>query len=449
MTHKPLFFTYWGRNQQVVLIKKIKVEVDAASGDVLAVYGSGTRGADDGSALEASFNAPQGMAIDGDTLYVADTNNHLIRTIDLNTGAVSTLIGTGRQGWIDGGGFRDASLSNPWALELAHGFLYIANAGTHQIWAASLEEGWVNPLIGSAREGTLNTAFELAELAQPSGLALTEDNQLVFADSESSAIRLGDLLAGETELVVGGDESLFEFGDIDGVGNEARLQHPLGVAVDGDLLYVADTYNSKIKRVTLSSNSIESWIGGDAGWQDGPSPAFNEPGGIDLDGGTLYVADTNNHVVRIVDATSGATSTLVLKGIEAFDPPAAWTGEVVTLPSTSASAGEATVLIDYTLPEGYKVNEEAPSSLEVSGSGIASLPSGRLHDLTGTTLPVSVPLDLSVGEATVRFDVTIIYCAEVTEDLCLIDQVRYEIPMVVTEGTTNAVITLERQIAVP
>lgn len=426
------------------------VEVDAASGDVTAVYGSGERGDADGTALEASFNGPQGLAVDGGTLYVADTNNHKIRTVDLASGEVSTLIGTGEQGWIEGGQFDEVSLSNPWALEVAHGFLYIANAGTHQIWAASLEEGWANPLIGSAREGTLNGGFEIAELAQPSGLALTDDNLLVFADSESSSIRLGDLLAGTTRLVVGGDASLFEFGDVDGVGNEARLQHPLGTAVAGSTVYVADTYNSKIKRIDLTESSIESWLGGEAGWADGTTPLFNEPGGLDLDGGSLYVADTNNHVIRVIDTTDGTASTLVLKGIEAYDAPAAWSGNVVALPPMTASAGPATIRLDYTLPDGYKVNDDAPSSIEVSGgASVAELTGSNPFDLTGTDLPTNVAVDLVAGEATVLFDVTIIYCESVATSLCLIDQVRYELPLTVTEGTTSTMITLQREIRAP
>ncbi|MGI9641891.1 MAG: thioredoxin-like domain-containing protein, partial [Acidimicrobiia bacterium] len=128
------------------------LEVDPETGDVLAAYGSGTRGSSDGAALEAQFNAPQGLAIDGDTLYVADTNNHLIRAVDLTTGDVTTTAGTGEQGWPPRSGpILETALATPWDVEVRDGLLYIANAGTHQIWIADPVFGTLGPLIGSAR----------------------------------------------------------------------------------------------------------------------------------------------------------------------------------------------------------------------------------------------------------------------------------------------------------
>ncbi|MGI9529274.1 MAG: thioredoxin-like domain-containing protein, partial [Acidimicrobiia bacterium] len=259
------------------------LEVDPVSGDVLAAWGSGERGSDDGAALEATFNAPQGLALAGTTLFVADTNNHLIRAIDLPTGQVTTAVGTGQKGWPPATGpLLQSGLATPWDIEEANGSLYIANAGTHQIWRADLAFDTVGPLIGSAREGTLNGPFPSAELAQPSSVTLSDDGMLYFADSESSAIRVGNLDTEITALVAGSDADLFSFGDVDGIGNEALLQHPLGTEIDGDTLYVADTYNSKIKRVALDEGSITTWLGGEAGWADGSSPQFNEPGGLSL-----------------------------------------------------------------------------------------------------------------------------------------------------------------------
>jgi sugar lactone lactonase YvrE len=426
------------------------VEADPATGNVLAVYGSGRRGSDDGLPLEASFNAPQGLALGDGVLYVADTNNHLIRAVDLSSGIVSTLAGTGDQGWPPRSGqARETALSNPWALALDGDRLYIANAGTHQIWRLDFTDGILEPLIGSGAEGTGNATFGEATLAQPSGLALAQDGRLYFADSESSSIRVADLVAKETALVVGGDGSLFDFGDEDGRGNTARLQHPLGIAVTGDRLIVADTYNSKIKRVDLGTGTITTWLGGDAGWADGPDPRFNEPGGLSIDGATLYVADTNNHAVRMVDMVTGATSTLVLRGIEAFDPPSGFAGATVRLEPITAAAGPGTLLVDYRLPQGYEVNEDAPSSVVLSGgSAVVSL-TDAAADLTGTELPASVPLSLTEGSGTAIFDVTVIYCAAETPDLCLIDRVRYEQPLAVGPAGASTQIVVSRTVAAP
>jgi thiol-disulfide isomerase/thioredoxin len=419
------------------------LEVNPTTGDVLAAYGSGAQGDTDGQTTEATFNAPQGLAVADTVLYVADTNNHLIRSIDLVTGEVSTIAGTGAQGWPPAiGPAESTALSTPWDVLFSEGLLYIANAGTHQIWVLNTSTSILGPLIGSAREGTANGAFEEAELAQPSGLALADD-QLFFADSESSSIRVGDLPTSTTALVVGGDANLFEFGDADGTGNGARLQHPLGLAVSGTTLYVADTYNSKIKRVDTANDSITSWLGGDeSGWEDGTSPLFDEPGGLSLDNGILHVADTNNHTIRLIDVDTSLTTTLVLKGVERFDPSVDFNGEVILIPSQTVNAGQASLILEYELPDGYKVNEDAPSSAVVAGgSSVVALASDAAGDITGAKIPANVPIVLTEGTGTALFDITLIYCRADATSLCLIDQVRYEVPLSVgPEGPSSQII---------
>ena len=429
------------------------LEVDPTTGDVLAAFGSGRRGFDNGDALESSFDAPQGLTFNADTneLYVADTGNHAVRVIDLVTSEVGTLLGTGELGWPPAPGTLDeVTLNSPWDVLYEEGVVYIANAGTHQIWAAEIATDVAGPFIGSAREGTANGSFSETDLAQPSGLALTENGSLYIADSESSSIRVGDLITGLTSLVVGGDANLFEFGDEDGIGNEARLQHPLGLAWDGTTLYVADTYNSKLKRVDVEASSIESWLGAEPGWADGIEPLFNEPGGLSYADGLLYVADTNNHAIRIVDIETGNTTTLILKGVEKFNPPSEFFGDVVALGPISGAAGQATIVLNYQLPDGYKVNEDAPSSLVVAGGKVVlDLSDGESGDLTGTKLPATASVDLVEGSGDVTLDVTLIYCEIVATSLCLIDQVRYELPLNVGPPGPSTQIVIERTIPNP
>lgn len=427
------------------------LEIDPSTGEILSAWGSGKRGFDNGPALTATFDGPQGMTLNPETneLYVADVGNNAVRTIDLSTGSVTTLAGTGVLGWPpQARGLDTATLNSPWDVLYHEGFVYVANAGTHQIWAIDLANELALPLIGNAHEGTFNAEFHNSELAQPSGLALSDDARLYFADSESSSIRVGDLETAVTSLVVGGDESLFEFGDVDGAGNSARLQHPLGVAVDGDTLYVADTYNSKIKRVNVAAGSISSWLGNDPGWADGSSPMFNEPGGLSFDNGILFVADTNNHSIRLIDPTTGLTSTLVLKGVEKFDPPTEFIGEVVTLDPAQAAAGPGTVVVNYTLPTGYKVNEDAPSSLTISGGRtVVSLASDDAGELTGVSLPAIVPVDFHEGDAMLVLDINLVYCEENAESLCYIDRARFEIPVTVGPPGASTSLELTRTVA--
>src|SRR6185503_10132778 len=131
-----------------------------------------------------------------------------------------------------------------------------------------------------------------AGFAQPSGIA-SIGNTLYVADSESNIIRAIDVAGGTVQTLVGGD--LFEFGDVDGSGDDVRLQHPLGIVPAGDKLLIADTYNHKIKELDPKRRRVVSVFGtGKPGQADGSSPSFYEPGGLTVANGKLYIADTNN-----------------------------------------------------------------------------------------------------------------------------------------------------------
>lgn len=174
------------------------------------------------------------LSADGSTLWVADTGNHSIRALDLDSRTVTTFVGTGRQSAsyppFPGTGV-EVSLSSPWALERVDGTLYVAMAGSHQLWTVDVVTGFAQPFAGSGGESTLNGPRLEAQLAQPSGLAVLPDGSIAFADSESSSIRFAQPgPEGRTGLLAGSDANLFDFGDVDGVGGDARLQHPLGLA---------------------------------------------------------------------------------------------------------------------------------------------------------------------------------------------------------------------------
>jgi DNA-binding beta-propeller fold protein YncE len=303
------------------------VVADLDTYQVQQVIGGLESGLADGDLAAARFYHPQGMALsaDGHVLYVADTENHAIRAVDLVERTVETIAGTGQQtrSYPGGGGPGTAvALNSPWDLERLGGDLYVAMAGSHQLWRMDLSSGIIAPWVGSGREGISGGPLATATLAQPSGLA-TDGEWIYFADSESSAVRAASLEAGgKVRRIVG--TGLFDFGDVDGVGDQVRLQHPLGVAynpVDG-LLYVADTYNSKIKTVDPEIRRAQTLLGDEEhGWRDGREPLFYEPGGLDLAEGKVYVADTNNHAIRVIDLATLETSTLVLQDTEGLLAP--------------------------------------------------------------------------------------------------------------------------------
>ena len=291
-----------------------RVLVTDTEGQIQTVIGSGDEGFADGVPEGARFSNPQGMALAGETLYVADTGNHAIRAVDLEMAVVETVVGTGDRGTgrVDGGPGLTVSLRSPWDVALVGRRLFIAMAGSHQLWMYDLETGLVQAVAGTGGEGIVDGLPEEALLAQPSGIAADEDGVLFFADSETSSIRQADLItAYQITTLVG--SGLFDFGDIDGEASSARMQHPLGIAVEGGIVYVADTYNNKIKRVGTETLTVATVAGtGEPGHEDGTfaSARFYEPGGLSILEDRIYVADTNNHAVRVLDVSSGIVSTL-------------------------------------------------------------------------------------------------------------------------------------------
>ena len=290
-----------------------RIVITDLEGKKIAVAGTGQAGKDDGAFDAATFNDPQGMAVDGDLLYVADRKNHLIRRLNLKDQVVKTIAGIGEQGHDrnDGGPGLKTGLNSPWDLLLQGDLLYIAMAGHHQIWTFDVIKDKLEPFAGNGRETLRDANRATSCFAQPSGLA-TDGSTLFVADSEVSAIRAVSLKEDEVRTVVG--QGLFDFGDVDGTAEKVRLQHALGVVYHDGKLYVADTYNSKIKVLDPAKRTSATFLGGDSsGWLT--SPVFVEPAGISYADGKLYVADTNAHRIRVVDLKTKAVTTLKLDGV--------------------------------------------------------------------------------------------------------------------------------------
>jgi len=285
-----------------------------ATGQVRRRIGSGEAGMEDGGFETAGFFQPQGLCRVGDTLYVADTENHLLRAVDLKEGRVDTVAGTGEQaqpGEGPGPGL-EVALNSPWDLCYVPPYLYVAMAGSHQIWRYHPESMLMVPFAGSGREARIDGPASRAALAQPSGLA-SDGQYLYVADSEVSAIRRVSLEGeGQVESLVGLD--LFLFGDKDGVGSEVRLQHPLGVAAHAGALWIADTFNHRVKRLDPQTRECRGFAGtGRPGEGLGSDTTFFEPGGISARGGELFVADTNNHRIVVLDLERGEGRGLPIK----------------------------------------------------------------------------------------------------------------------------------------
>ena len=267
------------------------VVLDTDGESVLRRIGTGERGLRDG--LEPRFAEPQGVCLleDG-TVLVADTANHVLRSVDLTSGEVRTVAGTGavwRPGDPSAGPARQVPLSTPWDVCLWRGRVVVAMAGTHQLWAYDPSGGTVQVLAGTTGEGLRDGDALRAYLAQPSGLAAGED-RLWFTDAETSALRwyrdAPD--GGEVGTAVG--TGLFDFGHRDGPADQALLQHPLGVCVlpDGSVA-VLDTYNDAVRRYDPATDTVSTLATG-----------VREPSAAVLvDGALLVVASAAHRLERV------------------------------------------------------------------------------------------------------------------------------------------------------
>jgi DNA-binding beta-propeller fold protein YncE len=296
--------------------------VETGTGRVAYRIGGRERGLLDGDFENARFFRPQGVlwiqdkGKNEDKIYVADTENHALRLIDLQSKKVSTLSGNGSQGhWVNySQDANRARLSSPWDLAYRDNTIYIAMAGLHQIWAYSIDSQTVAPFAGSGYEGILDGSLDESQFSQPSGLAIS-GNYIYVADSEASAVRQIDFAQLQVRTLAGKD--LFVFGYRDGNANEALFQHPLGICADGNNIYVADTYNHSIRLIDIGSHSVSTLVGRKnietvcniEDLQCGTLGLF-EPSDVKVANSMLYIADTNNHLIRIFDPSRKALTTM-------------------------------------------------------------------------------------------------------------------------------------------
>jgi DNA-binding beta-propeller fold protein YncE len=434
-----LFITDSGNNR--ILILKPNDQGDAVA--VEEVIGSGKPGQADGNFSDAQFKNPQGISFSNDKLYVADTDNHLIREIDLITKNVRTIAGTGYQQKdykFKSGNANETALNSPWDLTLIGSDLYIAMAGSHQIWRLELSTNQISVYAGSGSENIVDGTLKQSSLAQTSGIT-TDGLKLYFADSEVSAVREADLdIKGKVHTIVG--SGLFDFGDIDGIGVDARLQHPLGIVYNprDNLLYVADTYNNKIKTINPVTKESKTYSGtGTGGIRDGIEDArFSEPSGLVIMNGKIYITDTNNHLLRVIDMASRETKTLKISN------PDKLTGSMKTqlkkidpviLDTVTVKPGDQKIKFNFTLPEGYHINPDAMPQVAVSS------PDGAAENVeleVNTKLPeFEVPFKLNKAGGTLLIEALVYYCDTEKEGICKFRDLYFELPVKISDSGIN------------
>ncbi|HEY2838651.1 MAG TPA: thioredoxin-like domain-containing protein [Pirellulales bacterium] len=455
-----------------------RIVITDLDGALKETIGSGAIGTEDGGFATAMFNHPQGMALHGDTLYVADTENHMLRKVDLVKKNVTTICGSGKQARFPWPGVdpkalaaaagpikwperwvalpKETELSSPWDLLVHDKDLYIAMAGSHQIWKMALDESEIGPIAGNGREDIVDgpmlpkEPFEegYASFAQPSGLA-SDGKQLFVADSEGSSIREAPFNPKQPVKTLLGTADqeryrLFTFGDQDGVGNKVKFQHLLGITAQNGKLYVADTYNNKIKVVDIQKKSAKTIAGsGKPGHEDGREASFDEPAGLSAAGGKLYVADTNNHLIRTVDLRhDNAVATLDIKGLAPPKPTEVKTSKadagaprVEVKPVTLQPAdGLVWLAVKLALPEGWDLNKEAPMRYKISAEGktgpVNRAKIGVYQKVEPLTeFQIEIPLSATSGKETIDVALDYFYCRKGAEGICKAGTVHWIVPL--------------------
>jgi thiol-disulfide isomerase/thioredoxin len=370
-------------------------------------FGTGER------SVEGGFSEPQGLLllppavaqVAGYDVVVADTVNHLLRGLRLDTGEITTVAGSGRpwRSTVDDHAHDAlaADLSSPWDLAWFDDKVVIAMAGIHQLW-------WFDPIkrtvgvyagttVESLRDGPLPDVW----MAQPSGLSVAGD-RLWIADSETSSLRW--ISGGEMHTAVG--QGLFDFGHVDGPAKEALLQHPLGVAAlpDGSVL-VADTYNGAIRRFDPEADTVSTVDSGLA-----------EPSDVLVtSAGDVLVVESGAH--RLTRLAPGVVKTVTGERHRTERPP------------STLGAGTVTLDVIFTPAPGQKLDETyGPSTrLEVSAS-----PPELLVEGAGVTTDLSRRLVLAEGRGVLQVVAQAATCdADVEHAACHLTRQDWGVPIIV------------------
>jgi thiol-disulfide isomerase/thioredoxin len=366
--------------------------------------------------IEGDLKEPQGLlllpdriaGIAGYDVVVADTVNHRLRGLQLDTGELTTVAGSGRpwRSTVDAHAHDalSADLSSPWDLAWYDDRVIIAMAGIHQLWWFDPVKRTVGVYAGTTVESLRDGPLPDVWMAQPSGLSAAGD-RLWIADSETSALRW--IEAGEMHTAVG--QGLFDFGHVDGPAEQALLQHPLGVAAlpDGGAL-IADTYNGAVRRydpVTRAVSTVDSGL--------------SEPSDILVTAaGAVFVVESAAH--RLTRLAPGTVENVTAERHRTERPP------------STLGPGEVTLDVIFTPAPGQKLDESfGPSTrLEVSAS-----PPELLLDGAGVTTELSRRLVLAEGRGVLQVVAQAATCdAGVEHAACHLTRQDWGVPIIVHPG---------------
>jgi sugar lactone lactonase YvrE len=283
--------------------------IDPVTGVITTVAGTGgtAYNGDNQPAVRATLKWPHDVTVGDDgAIYIADSNHHRVRRVDPSTRVITTILGTGVAGvGVDGVAGTQSQLKNPKSVALFGGSLYVADL-SNRVRRLDLTTGIVTTVAGTGTAGYSGDGGPAvaARLNSPQRLAIDSVGNIFIADSGNNVVRRVDAATGTITTVAGTGAGGFR-GD-GGPATSALLRKPRGVALDGDgILYVADSGNHRIRRVDLATGTIRTVAGSTMGFSGDGGPAsaahFNNPRGLTVDSaGRLIIADSFNSVLRVI-----------------------------------------------------------------------------------------------------------------------------------------------------
>jgi sugar lactone lactonase YvrE len=332
---------------------------------------------------------PSAIAYDSaGNLYITETSNNVIREVDA-AGTITTIAGTGTQGYSgDNGPAVAARLDSPQGLALDTNNLYIADTHNHRIRRLNLTTGILTTIAGTTAGFSGDTGpANAAQLDLPTSLAVDANHNLYIGDTHSHRIRKLNLTTHQITTIAGNGTQ--GFSGYSGPAIAASIDSPMGLAIDpaGDL-YISDTHNHRIRKITAATGILTTIAGTGTPGYSGDSNAATAatlalPHGLSIDAaGNLYIADTENHRIRRIDAATGAMTTVAGAGTQTFfgdSGPAI----VATLDSPRAVALSSTGLLTLADTSNQRIRQ------------LDAQPAPVIHTIAGLTLASATSLTLT------------------------------------------------------
>ncbi|MCB1178474.1 MAG: hypothetical protein KDK36_12890, partial [Leptospiraceae bacterium] len=385
------------------------LKIDFETKTVNEIIGNGEPGHKNGNYKTTKFFKPRGLYKKENFLYVADYGNHSIRRVDLKNKIVSTVAGTGKNSDDSAkeGNAPTSSLNYPLDITEIENKLYITQMGDNKIVTFDLNTGNLDIFAGNGEKNIKDGDPLFSSLAQPTGI-VSKDKDLYFLDSDGNSLRRAETeYSGKIETLIG--KSLFDYGDSDGSYNGTKLQFPMGIFLKEEKLYIADSFNNKIKEVDLTAKKVTSlkayekqkkfsWIKKEAN--------FNEPSSILIKNGNAIISDTNNHSLQLLNLEKKEVSEYFLNfPVEIIEPflklKLDKIKETIEIPEETISITAPKIELNLELPKDYVWAENIPTFVKVESSNknfleLKSSVQGSIQKFDGK---ISASIKTNLGES--------------------------------------------------